>query len=146
MFERGIRLQVAVSVHCCIHTIHTDTHTCMYVCYQELVRPWEVACKHWTDAAVKSFCRDLAWRIWCSICNRNFQGSSSSPFSPFFSCSLEYSPWFPELIPLKVQSGQLLNDILIYAPIATTNFRISPKPITCLLNCGKWVERGVYLF
>lgn len=36
MFERGIRLLVAYSVHCCIHT---DTH--MYVCYQELVRPCE---------------------------------------------------------------------------------------------------------
>lgn len=30
MFERGIRLLVAFSVHCCIHT---DTHVCMYVCY-----------------------------------------------------------------------------------------------------------------
>lgn len=29
MFERGIRLLVAFSVHCCIHT---DTHVCMYVC------------------------------------------------------------------------------------------------------------------
>lgn len=36
IFERGIRFLVAFSVHCCIHK---DTHVCMYVCYQELVRP-----------------------------------------------------------------------------------------------------------
>lgn len=55
MFERGIRLLVAFSVHCCIHT---DTHVCMYVCYiykKKLVRPWEVVCKHWTDAVQRAF-------------------------------------------------------------------------------------------
>lgn len=35
---------------------------------------------------------------------------------------------------------------VINAPIPTTNFKDSPKPVTCLLNCGKWVERGVHHF
>lgn len=34
-------------------------------------------------------------------------------FSPFLSCSHEYSPLFSKLIPLKVQSGYLLKDSLI---------------------------------
>lgn len=37
MFERGIRLLVAFSVHCCIHT---DTHVCMYVCYKKKKQNW----------------------------------------------------------------------------------------------------------
>lgn len=54
-------------------------------------------------------------------------------------------PDFQKWIPLKVQNEQLLKDILIVinAPIPATNFEVSPKPVTCLLNYGKWVERGV---
>lgn len=52
MFERGIRLLVAFSEHCCIHT---DTH--MYVCLiPRTGQTLRGICKHWTDAVKKSFC------------------------------------------------------------------------------------------
>lgn len=146
MFERGIRLLVAFSVHCCIYT-QTHTCICMFV-----TKDWSDLERLFVNTGQMQL-RRACIEIWHEGYGALFVIETSkalpAPLSLHsFSCSHEFSPWFSKLIPLKVQSGQLLKDILIVinAPVSATNFKVSPKPITCLMNYGKWVERGVCHF
>lgn len=70
--------------------VYTQTH--MYVCllYKKIWSDLERWFVNTGQMQFKSFCWDLAWRIWCSISNRNFQGSQL-PFLSILSCSHEFS-------------------------------------------------------
>lgn len=132
MFGWGIRLLAAFSAHCCKHT---DTHVCMYVCYiykKKLVRPWEVVCKHWTDAVQRAFVE-----IWHEGYGALFVIETSkalpAPFSLRSLAVVMSSPWFSKSVPLKVQSGHFLKDTwIVINDLIPTN--VSPKPVTCLFE------------